>query len=260
MTVKDQALKYARFGWPVFPCRPGGKQPLTQHGLLEATTDCTLLTRIFTNWPTANIGVRTGAPSHLVVLDVDGDDGFESLRKLERKHEALPVTASVKTPRGGQHFYFLHPGGEIRNSAGQLGAGLDVRADGGYVVAPPSVGANGNAYEPDERAPLKALPRWLHNMIADTPVQGALTARNRWGAFVGNGLREGERNSGLTRIVGHLLAKDVDVDMALELVMTVNEARCRPPLPPGDVERIWQSICGKERRRRLAQRGSNGGR
>jgi hypothetical protein len=146
--VFDAAFTYAeRRRWPCFPCAPRGKTPLTKHGLLDATLEREQLASWARQYPDANVAVRTGRDSGIVVLDVDGDDGYESLRALERAHEPLPRTASVKTPRGGSHYWFAYRG-EIPNSAGRLGRGIDVRGEGGYVLAPPSVGANGNRFEP----------------------------------------------------------------------------------------------------------------
>lgn len=246
------ALRYARHGWPVFPCRPRGKTPCTAHGLKDATTDLGMVEGWWMTWPDANVAIRTGRSSGLLVLDVDGDDGAESLRTLEREHGELPATATVATPRGGQHYYFAHPGGEIRNSASALGARLDVRGDGGYVLAPPSVGANGHSYQPDQRAPIADAPGWLRDRLTP-PKSGCGTAAaapvSEWLAIVRDGLVEGERNQGLTRLVGHLLRRYVDVDLAAELVHLVNR-RCRPPLDAAEVDRIVESVCGCELRPR----------
>jgi len=134
------ALAYAGRGVPVFPCEPGAKRPLTRNGHWDATTDPRAIRRWWGRWPTANVGVPTGSKSGVVVLDVDPDaGGSESLAKLERAGGPAPTTARARTGGGGIHLFFRHPSGtEIRNSAGLLGAGLDVRGEGGYVVVPPS--------------------------------------------------------------------------------------------------------------------------
>jgi hypothetical protein len=108
------ALRLAATSRPVFPCQPGGKAPageLVARGLKDATTSPDQIRKWFTALPGANLALRTGAVSRVVVLDVDGDEGAESLRALEREFGALPATKSVKTPSGGSHFYFRHPGG-----------------------------------------------------------------------------------------------------------------------------------------------------
>ena len=134
------ALAYARRGVPVFPCEPGAKRPLRRNGHWDATTDPRVSERWWKRWPRANVAVPTGKKSGVVVLDVDVDDGgLESLEKLERAGAPAPKTARARTGGGGIHMFFRYPRGtEIRNSAGLLGRGLDVRGEGGYVVVPPS--------------------------------------------------------------------------------------------------------------------------
>jgi hypothetical protein len=138
--LHNAALAYARRGVPVFPCEPGAKRPLTRNGHWDATTDSRVIERWWKRWPSANVGVPTGKKSGVVVLDVDVDEGgLESLAKLERAGTPVPKTARARTGGGGIHVFFRYPRGtEIRNSAGLLGPGLDVRGEGGYVVVPPS--------------------------------------------------------------------------------------------------------------------------
>ncbi|HAT50435.1 MAG: bifunctional DNA primase/polymerase [Nitrospirae bacterium] len=158
---QEAALCYVEhFKWSVFPlhwiddngccscndneCKSQGKHPLVKWGN-EATTDHDQITQWWSKWPKANIGIATGAKSGLVVLDVDVDSGGEaSLNKLLDQYGPLPETIRVKTGSGGEHIYFKHPGGKVGNSASKVGAGLDIRGDGGYVVAPPSNHLKGN--------------------------------------------------------------------------------------------------------------------
>jgi Bifunctional DNA primase/polymerase, N-terminal len=135
------ALEYAEDDWPVFPCEPGGKRPLTERGFLDASTDRAQIHAWFNSWPSANIGVPTGARSGFFVLDIDRDKwGFGTLESLESRFGELPRTRTVKTGRGGLHVYFKYPddGTVIPNSTGRLGPGIDVRGEGGYVLVPPS--------------------------------------------------------------------------------------------------------------------------
>ncbi len=141
------ALEAAARGWRVFPLIPGEKKPLIKEWPKFATTDKGHLASWWKQWPEANVGIATGSGSGLLVFDVDmdlekGTDGELTIAELEQRHGPLPHTVQALTPRGGRHFYFKNPQGhEIRNSAGEsgVGHGLDVRANGGYVVAPPSV-------------------------------------------------------------------------------------------------------------------------
>jgi Bifunctional DNA primase/polymerase, N-terminal len=158
-------LAYAGRGWPVFPCR--GKRPHVKNGLHDAATDRLTVERWWTRiWPGANVAIRAGSESGLLVLDVDGEAGADALAALEREHAELGATVECLTGGGGRHLYFAHPGGELRNSAGRLAPGLDVRGDGGYVIAPPSRHSSGGRYEwsvdghPDELEPAQA-PAWL---------------------------------------------------------------------------------------------------
>ena len=135
----EAALEYARRGLPVFPCIPRGKNPLTDHGYLDATTDADQVEEWWRRHPRANIGGVPGGAG-LLVLDVDGPEG-------ERAAQGLGVlaepTLTVQTARG-LHLYYLHPGGHVGNR--RLAAGLDVRADGGYVLLPPSLHPSGARY------------------------------------------------------------------------------------------------------------------
>ena len=119
-----------------------GKHPRTRNGLADSTTFVEQIGVWADLWPDANVGVVTGADSGLVVLDEDGPEGSAALAQLGE----IPITVEARTARG-RHFYFRHPGHLIRNSTGSIGTMLDVRADGGYVVAPPSRHASGKPYE-----------------------------------------------------------------------------------------------------------------
>ena len=170
--VARAALAYARRGIPVFPCEPGGKRPLTYNGFWDATADAPRVAAWWRRWPNANVGVPTGERSGLLVLDVDSDAGGpDSLVLLERSHGPLPRTAKARTGGGGVHLYFRYPAGEtVRNSAGRLGPGLDVRGEGGYVVVPPS--RTQSTYEWLDKAPL-AEPAWLLRCLGEHWPQSA---------------------------------------------------------------------------------------
>ncbi|HZZ29007.1 MAG TPA: bifunctional DNA primase/polymerase [Pirellulales bacterium] len=168
MRVLEAALSYAARGWRVLPVR--NKIPLTAHGVKDATTDQEKIKTWFTRWPDAGVGIAAGIASGLVVLDIDAaKDGLESLAQLETEHGPLPTTLKVKTGGGGFHFYFIHPGGRIRNRANMF-PGVDLRSDNGYVVAPPSLHASGNKYawvegcSPNE-IEIAELHQWLLLLI-----------------------------------------------------------------------------------------------
>lgn len=163
-TMLDHALDYAANGWPVFPCDPATKAPLVARGLYSATTDEPTINRWWTHWPAAMIGLPTGSPTGVWVLDVDlKDDGPAQLAALIATHGPLPDTFTVDTASGGQHFYFQHAEG-VRNR-GKFAPGLDVRGEGGYVIAAHSVRDDGTFYDlaaDHEPAP---APAWLLELV-----------------------------------------------------------------------------------------------
>jgi hypothetical protein len=236
------ALRMAAHGFYVFPVVQRDKVPATRNGLNDASRDEGKIRACWAQHPHLNIGVRTGAESGIVVLDVDGDDGWDSYHALEDENEELPTTLSVTTPRGGQHFYFAHPGKRIRNSASLLGPALDVRGDGGYVLAPPSVGPNGQEYVVDEQVKVAPMPLWLIEAIESR--QGKLDAALSNGdfeKFVMAGAGQGNRNDQMVRVVGSLMNRHDPADVAF-LAHGVNVAHFKPPLPKEEVEKVVKSV------------------
>jgi hypothetical protein len=237
------AVDYTTRGWRVFPLN--GKVPLGgSNGCLGATSDPAAVAL----WPSgSNVGIATGRG--LVVLDVDcHHGGGDSLADLERRHGRLPATVSAETGGGGEHHYFSSRA-RIKNSAGKLGPGLDVRGEGGYVVAPPSVHPDtGCAYvwdnHPDD-VKLAPLPGWLAQLLAEQS-NGHARSASEWRQLAANGATEGARNDLTARLAGHLLARGVDPFVALELVLAWNRNRNRPPLADGEVARTVESIARKE--------------
>ena len=139
-------LAYAANGYPVFPVNQS-KRPLVKWKE-GATTDAETIKAWWTRWPTAMIGIPTGKPSGLVVLDFDIKEDANGFESWEALGQSLPQNViEVKTPSGGSHFYFQYdPARPDRNSGGKVGSGIDVRGDGGYVVVPPSRRADGLDY------------------------------------------------------------------------------------------------------------------
>jgi hypothetical protein len=237
-TPLTAAVVYARRGWPVFPCHTAvghpsaactcghadcaspGKHPRIAGGLRSATTDEATIRRWWARWPRANVALRTGSASGLVVVDVDpAHGGGESLLQLfDQYGRFVDGTRAVRTGGGGWHFYFEHPGTFVKNDTGRrLGPGIDVRGDGGYVLAPPSVHASGGTYELGEGARLPApLPEWLVERLTAEPERRLPPAPtepvpDRWAAAALDGemerllaAKQGCRNDTLNRIAFRL--------------------------------------------------------
>jgi len=238
------ALTYAQdFGWAVFPLVPKEKRPITANGLKNATTDVEQIVAWWTRHPTANIGIATGEVSGIVVVDVDGPAGEAALAAFGD----MPVTP-VSTTGKGRHLVFLRPEQGFRNTASKLGASLDTRGDGGYIVAPPSVHPNGAIYRWQEQAHprriiVAALPTAIITAAAAPAVAkpgdtspGAVAAADLWQTIVKDG--EG-RDPQLFRFACHLLAKGIAPAYARLAVESVNRDNLVPPLPAETVEKIW---------------------
>jgi len=251
--AQQAALDYLDRGWSVVAVRAREKHPLIAWQVYQqrhATADD--VRAWFARWPNANVGVVTGVVSGLVVMDVDPrHGGNDSLAELEREHGPPPSTVEAISGGGGRHLYFAHPGGHVHNRAA-LAAGIDLRGDGGLIVAPPSIHPSGRAYQwraghaPHEIA-LAPLPGWLLGEIT-----GAGGPRGHplayWRRLIGEGVPEGSRNNTITSLAGHLLWHGVDPDVVAELLLCWNRERCRPPLPDQEVVRTVDSIIRLHRR------------
>jgi len=167
--LRASAIWYAqKYGWAVFPLKPREKTPQTSNGFKDATKDLTQILQWWQRWPDANIGIATGAISGFWVLDIDKDHGgFETLDQLIKDYSGLPRTVESLTGSGGNHMLFAMPDFDIRNNASsKLGTGLDIRGNGGYIVAPPSIHPCGEPYmwEPASRPgtlEFAPAPGWL---------------------------------------------------------------------------------------------------
>ena len=135
------SMMLARHDVPVFPCVPGGKQPLTAHGFHDATADVAAVHEWWRRWPDANLGIPTGTPSGVDVVDVDvhtTGSGFSAFERARGAGFADRWAWLVRTPSGGVHAYFLRRTAEEQRSWQVPTQHVDFRGDGGYIVAPPS--------------------------------------------------------------------------------------------------------------------------
>lgn len=247
------ALDYGRLGWSVIPVEPRGKRPLVRWQVYQhRLPDGTEVAKWYQSWPDANIAVVTGVVSGVVVLDLDPRHGADaSLQELERKHGSITQTVEARTGGGGRHLYFAHPGEMLRNRVG-LAPGVDLRGDGGYVLAPPSVHASGESYRWERSpavCPLGSLPDWLSGASGEQSRRGH--PLSHWRRLLRDGVAEGERNNSIASLAGHLLWHGVDPEVATELLLAWNATRCRPPLEPEEVVRTVASIT------RLHQQGED---
>ncbi|HME31681.1 MAG TPA: bifunctional DNA primase/polymerase [Terriglobales bacterium] len=254
----NAALGYAERGWHVVPlhnptgrgcscghadCASPAKHPRTVHGLKDASHNPATIRQWWAQWKDANVGITTGPESGIIVLDVDGKQGEESLVELERRYGALPDTFTVRTGGGGLHSYFTHPPGlDVRNSASKIAPGLDVRGAGGYVVAPPSLHSSGQRYEVNESAiPPVPCPEWLLSLIQSANGTQARQDAPAAGA-VGGAIGKGGRTKRLVSLAGGMLRRGMTPEAIEAALLAENAARCSPPLPEAKVRAIAHDI------------------
>lgn len=239
-TVLSAARQYLTYGWSVLPLRARGKRPLVHWEALQKAPPTTAEVEAwFRRWRDANLGIVTGKASGLVVLDVDPNHGGnETLQRIEQRFGALPATIAATTGAGGQHYYFGHPGYVVRSRSG-IGQGIDLRGDGGYVVAPPSLHPSGQAYRwianrsPAEQAPA-SLPDWLLT-AAGIPYS---RSPEEWAQLAVEPVPQWQGSAAIAGLSGHLLWHGINPRIVLGLLLAWNQSRCQPPLHVAEVEDI----------------------
>ncbi len=250
------ALAYARAGLRVFPVyevdangrcacakdcgRDAGKHPRTRHGFKDATVDTSQILAWWTKWPSANVAIATGNGIAVVDVDTHGADGHATLAALEAAHGRLPETAEVATGGGGRHVYFHAP---LGLKSGSLGPGVDLKAEGGYVVGPPSTHRSGRRYAwscelPATLAELPEIPLWpMMKVAASVSPTGAAnstiraaTGERRYPAWLPDRLAVGIRHKTLVRLAGWLRGFGYEEGaIATELAVVVAERTAQPP-------------------------------
>lgn len=173
----EKALEYAKRGWAVLPLLRRSKNPFkVSKGVNDRTTDTQQVNQWWKETPEANVAIATGQVSGIFVLDIDirrNCNGLTTLNELQSRYGPLPETVTAQTGGGGRHLLFRWPGFRVKNNnTGKLGKGIDVKGDGGYIVAAPSVHETGALYEwvvglsPDDLPPADA-PAWLLEQIGE---------------------------------------------------------------------------------------------
>jgi hypothetical protein len=251
----EAALRYASRGMPVLPvhgfkdgqctcgndCQNPGKHPRTRRGVKDATTDQRQIEQWWSRWPAASVGIATGRSSGLLVLDIDADKGgYESLEEL-LAGETRPLTPTVRTGGGGLHLYFK-PASHIKaRNRISIMPGLDTKADGGFVVAPPSLHKSGGRYQwLPGLAPwdveLAPIPRWLSDLLSKSK-RRKLTDR----PVESEPILEGKRHDSLLRMAGALRRQGATPEDIKDALLVLNDRRCNPPLPEQEICDIAQS-------------------
>ena len=263
MKMLEEALRYAKAGIPVFPlhwirqdgscscrlgamCQAKGKHPRIRNWGEEATADADQITGWWNQTPLANIGIPMGEKSGLVALDVDTrHDGDKSLNDLLEEYGPLPKTVTATTGSGGKHYIFRYTDAlAVRNVVG-FREGLDVRTQGGLIVAAPSMHQSGNRYAWDDgRSPFECepaeMPEWLVEEIRKVGTR--IPKKKSSGKAELKPIREGGRNNHLASLAGALRRRGLGEEGIVATLRAENAARLEPPLPDETVVAIAKSI------------------
>lgn len=258
-TMLDAALDYGRRAWRIFPVRrPGpegscgcknpnctipGKHPHITEWPTKATTDEATIRRWWQQWPDANIGHEL---TSRIGLDVDPRHGGDtSLLALLAEIGPLPATPTVLTGGGGEMYLFDAVGATIKNNAGDLAPGLDIRTGGGMVLLPPSLHRSGRRYEweasshPDDVPIAPIPPRLLDRIKASQSRNGTPTATSN--ADAGHRIAEGQRGNTLFKTGCAMRRHGATKAAILAALLADNAARCDPPLTEEEVSKIAAS-------------------
>jgi len=232
------ALAYAARGWRVHPLKPRDKTPISAKGCTDATLDPDQIRKWWTQWPTANIGLATGY--EFFAIDVDPrHGGGEWLEANE-----LPATHEAATGSGGKHLLYRMPSKPIHNSASLIAPGIDIRGNGGYIVAAPSIHPSGNPYtwldcDGDvPEGPCADAPVWLVDML----VRMAAPAAGQQFALP-DLIPQGNRDNTLYKFACQLRSKTPMTLAEIRAALEAANARCQPPMEAKDLDRIANSAC-----------------
>jgi hypothetical protein len=260
---KDKLLlwaeHYTRHGLRLLPLPHGDKRPVMEAWPGRASKEYDVVASWIKNgyprrvggsdiFQTGGLGIATGQGSGVIVLDVDGEAGKSTLRELIKQYGEIPRTPIQKTPGGGYHVFFKS-WGPCKNRAGMLDKeglkGLDVRGDGGQVVACPSLHPNGKAYEWFQGGGLDDFeiaecPGWLKAIIEGEKAEGATALH------ADSIITEGSRDSTLTSLAGTMKKRNMSEAEIEAALLVANRNRCKPPLPEAQVRKIAHSIGRKE--------------
>lgn len=274
--VAEAAEAYAAAGWGVFPvyevtggrcacgnadCGSPGKHPRVARGLLDATTDREQIRTWRARCPNANIGVRTGVESGLVVLDLDREPE-RLIAELEDRGITWGATPTARTGGGGLHVVFRHPGGHIPSRAAVLtlaasnGAKppqVDIRGDGGYIVVSPSLHVSGQRYTwlPGCDPFSVELAEFPTALLQQPRVQSASgipisEPDGAWFDEAWGGVPEGQRNDTAARLAGYWLHVTHGNEQATFRAMEEWARRCVPPMAAAELRDTIRSIARRE--------------
>ena len=245
-TQLQYALAYIKKGFSVFPLYPKSKMPITANGFKNASNNEMQVRKWWKENPNANIGIATGAMSgNLVVIDFDIDEdkginGYHSFLDYCRENKiSFPETISVITGRGGYHWYYRYDSNIVLNCRTGVIEGVDIRADGGYVVAPGSIHANGNKYEFENDFNDCQLEECTKEVIDFINYR----KKNESEKFhLPDLIPEGMRNATFYKLACSLQASGLSDEIITDAVIKEANSRCVPAMNNDDFKELEKTI------------------
>lgn len=248
------ALRYAEMGYRVFPCWPGSKKPVTEHGFRDASTDAAQIEEWWSKHPRANIGI---AAEGMLVVDIDGANNPWP-GDPERAADLAGAGAVALTPRGGRHYLFRRLADKNwKCSTGKIAKGVDIRTDGGYIVVAPSELKEGSyrwadTLELEDRPEqLPDPPAWLvaeldraatTTVATGVPTVAHVATGDAKATGGANPIPAGQRNATLARLAGTMRRVGMGQTEITAALRQTNQLRCVPPLAETEVDRIAASV------------------
>jgi len=233
----DYIKYYIEGGKEIFPCAVNGKKPITNRGYKDASSNPDQISIWWKNHPDANIGLVTGEDANLVVVDVDVKNnagGLESLDQLQDECGQFD-TLMVHSPSGGRHYYFSYPQGNynIRNKA-NLRPGIDIRANGGYIIAPGSSINDKPYYFDDKYKDIAELPEKLLKILIASNAKPKITTKNL------DGIKENYRDDTIFSHACSLRGKDIPYETAKLEILDIAH-NCNPAFPDDEAIKCLDS-------------------
>lgn len=241
LTMLDQALQYASKGIKVFPLKENSKSgQVLNSWKKEASTNIETIMNWWTQNPNYNIGLALD--ESLLVIDIDRKnekDGLLEFQEWESVNGKLPATAIAKTPNNGFHIYF-YVDRPYKNSVSTVAEGIDIKTNGGYVVAPPSI-VDGKPYEWANNNDIGLANENVYGFLNRSKESTLEQLENSEALHLNQVISEGTRNEAMFRLASYLQTKGIDPENILKLVWAENNKKCNPPLSDSEIKTLVKS-------------------
>lgn len=255
-TTLNFAMAYSQqLNYTIFPIGYKSKVPITKRGFHDASKDVEQIKEWFTKHPKAGIGLPTGKVNDVIAIDIDPrNGGMVSFERLVDEYAPFPHT--VESLTGGNGFHKLFKYDERINKSSIEGyPGLDIQSDGKYIILPPSFHPSGKQYHWEDASKpvitkMAELPSWFIDLVTDRHSDGKHKAKPKTHFLdIVKGVDDGKRTQSLTSLIGHLLARKIDYEIAFQLILGWN-LRNNPPIDEREVKKTFENIMKRELEKR----------